>query len=334
MAMMSLCLFPFIILGQLVDPGATGYTFLKLGVGVRPVAMGNAFTALSDDGNAVFWNPAGLGIVESYYCSGMAMKHLDYVHYYNLTSAIPLGRRGGIGIGLSYLTGTDIEYSERGEQGSEFRNSDMLLNCGYGKSIGKRQIISIGVALKIVRSQLYTYSAYGILSDFGLMLNPYKYIYLGTVLRNVGSPRRFIEKWEYPPVNFRQGCAFKFPFGENRFTLGIDYSVYPDVAPTISVGSEIRIRAHQIMAALGEERFSGFSIMAGYQSGYESGGWSGFSLGLSLELIIAPGLYLDIGALLLSYGYLGNSERISLGLNYVPTKVRAKKTSSYRRHAK
>ncbi|GAI98447.1 unnamed protein product, partial [marine sediment metagenome] len=70
--MLNLCLLPIVLFSQIFDPGATGYTFVKLGIGVRPVAMGNAFTALSDDANAVFWNPSRLGIVETYYVSGMA----------------------------------------------------------------------------------------------------------------------------------------------------------------------------------------------------------------------------------------------------------------------
>jgi len=315
-----------ILFTQIFDPGATGYTFLKLGIGVRPVAMGNAFTALSDDGNAIFWNPAGLGLVESYYVSGMAMNHLQYFNYYNLTSAIPLGKkRGGIGIGISYLGGTDIEYSERGEEMGEFRNSDMLLNIGYGKATGRNRIFSFGCAVKIVRSQLYTYSAYGVLGDLGVIINPFKYLYFGTVLKNIGTPRRFIERWECPPLNFRQGFALKVPFRENQFALSCDYSVYPDIAPTFSVGGEVRIRSPQLMEALGQGKISGFAIMAGYQSGYESGGWSGFSLGVSFEVVVGEGLIFDIGGLLLSYGYLGTSERIALGLNYVPKKVRAKK---------
>jgi hypothetical protein len=317
--MCALCLLPAALFSQLVDPGATGYTFLKLGVGVRPVAMGNAFTALSDDGNAIFWNPAGLGVVTSYYVSGMAMNHLVYFGYYNLSSAIPIGKYGSIGVGLSYLTSSDIEYSERGEQGSEFKNYDMLLNVGYGKAIGRKKFVTLGGTVKVVRSQLYRYSTYGVLADFGVIVNPFKYFYFGTVIRNVGTPRRFIEKWEWPPVNFRQGFAFKFPFWENQFTLSIDYSIYPDIDPTISVGGEVRIRAPEFMEQLSGERISGFAIMAGYQTGYQLGTWSGLSLGFSLELLMTKGLYLDIGALLIKYGYLGSSERIALGLNYVPS---------------
>ena len=323
--MCSISTLAFILFSQIVDPGATGYTFVKLGIGVRPVAMGNAFTALSDDANGVFWNPSGLGVTGSYFVSGMAMKHLAYFNYYNLTSAIPLGKIGGLGFGMSYLSGTDMEYSERGEQLGEFRNSDMLLNIGYGKAVDRKKRISLGGAIKIVRSQLYTYSAYGVLADLGLIFHPYKYLYFGSVVKNLGSPRRFIEKWEYPPVNFRQGVAVKFPFWENQCVISFDYSLYPDTKPTYSIGSELRIRAPQFMAALGQDKISGFSLMGGYQSGYESGAWSGFSFGFSLELIIAPDLYFDIAALLLSYGYLGSSERIALGLNYAPTKGGSKK---------
>lgn len=315
----------FTLFTQIYDPGATGYTFLKLGIGVRPVAMGNAFTALSDDGNAIFWNPAGLGILEGYYVSGMAMNHLEYFNYYNLTSAIPFKKKHtGLGFGISYLTGTDVEYSERGEEIGEFRNSDMLLNIGYGKAT-RYKSFSFGLAVKVVRSQLYTYSAYGILGDIGILIHTLKYVYIGTVLKNIGTPRRFIERWECPPLNFRQGLAVKVPFGQNQCAVSFDYSVYPDIAPTYSGGAEVRIRSPELMEALGQGKISGFSIMAGYQSGYESGGWSGFSLGFSVEVRLGEDLVLDVAGLLLSYGYLGTSERIALGLHYVPTKVRAKK---------
>ncbi|MGQ9707961.1 MAG: hypothetical protein ACUVUR_03690, partial [bacterium] len=43
-------------------PSATGFTFMKLGVGARPVAMGQAFTGVADDANALFYNPAGLAL--------------------------------------------------------------------------------------------------------------------------------------------------------------------------------------------------------------------------------------------------------------------------------
>jgi hypothetical protein len=313
-----------LIVSQILDPNVTGYTFVKLGVGVRPVAMGGAFSAMSDDGHAVFWNPSGLGIADSYHIIGMAMNHLTYFKYYNLTSALPIGKNDAVGLGLSYLGATDMEYSERGEELGEFTNADMLLNIGYGRSFGKRKNISFGGAVKIVRGQLYDYSSYGVLADLGILWNPLKYVYLGTVLKNLGTRRRYIEIWEYPPVNFRQGVAVKIPVRENQLALSVDYSAY-HFKTTLAVGGEVLIRDPRLLGSSDQRKISGFSIMAGYQSGYGDGTFSGFSMGFSVELAVSAGLYLDIGALLLSYGYLGTSERIALGLNYAPTRGRANK---------
>ena len=323
--MVQSILLPILLFSAIFKPGATGYTFLKLGIGVRPVAMGGAFTAISDDADGLFWNPGGLGIIKDYYLSGMVMNHLFYFNYYNLAAVIPITKHSGLGIGLSYLGAQDIEYSERGEEGAQFINSDMLLNIGYGYSYGRHKIVSFGGCLKVVRSQLHHYTAYGGLLDLGVIFNPYRFLYFGTTIKNLGSPRRFIERWEYPPVNFRQGVALKLPFWQNQFTLSFDYSVYPDVAPSFCLGAELRIHAPEFMESMDQKKVSGFSLMAGYRSGYGEGTLSGLSFGFSLEMILAQNLFLDIGILALSYGYLGTSGRIGLGLHYVPRKVRARK---------
>jgi hypothetical protein len=54
----------FICFGQIHlygdgDGGQAG-AFLRYGVGVRAMGMGRAFTAVSDDASAVYWNPAGM----------------------------------------------------------------------------------------------------------------------------------------------------------------------------------------------------------------------------------------------------------------------------------
>jgi len=36
---------------------------VNLRIGARPLGMGEAFTAIADDANAVFWNPAGLPLL-------------------------------------------------------------------------------------------------------------------------------------------------------------------------------------------------------------------------------------------------------------------------------
>jgi hypothetical protein len=41
--------------------GTSSAQFLKIGVGARAEAMGEAYGAVADDPYALYWNPAGLG---------------------------------------------------------------------------------------------------------------------------------------------------------------------------------------------------------------------------------------------------------------------------------
>jgi hypothetical protein len=40
--------------------GTIGGQSLKIGIGARPAAMGEAFVAVSEDPISVYWNPAGI----------------------------------------------------------------------------------------------------------------------------------------------------------------------------------------------------------------------------------------------------------------------------------
>lgn len=43
--------------------GKYANAFLDIGIGPRPLAMGSAFCAVSDDGHAFYWNPAGMALL-------------------------------------------------------------------------------------------------------------------------------------------------------------------------------------------------------------------------------------------------------------------------------
>ncbi|MBX7151329.1 hypothetical protein K1X84_06785, partial [bacterium] len=44
------------------DAGTTSI-FMETGLGARAQGFGQAFTAIANDGSAVFWNPAGLDYI-------------------------------------------------------------------------------------------------------------------------------------------------------------------------------------------------------------------------------------------------------------------------------
>src|SRR5258706_15883429 len=70
------------------DPGTTAANFLKLGIGPRAIAMGNAQVGLANDVYATYWNPAGLadletpeaGFVQNQYIQDVSEGYLAFAY--------------------------------------------------------------------------------------------------------------------------------------------------------------------------------------------------------------------------------------------------------------
>src|ERR1035438_1812695 len=71
---------------QAADPGTTSANFLKLSIGPRATAMGEAQVGLADDVYATYWNPAGLaqiqnreaGFVQTQYIQDIQSQYAAY----------------------------------------------------------------------------------------------------------------------------------------------------------------------------------------------------------------------------------------------------------------
>jgi outer membrane protein OmpA-like peptidoglycan-associated protein len=93
-------------------PGA----FVDVGYGVRPMGMGGAFTAVSDDPNAAYWNPAGMLKAPHPGISLMYTKQMNIIPYYFTTFQMKLADTHALGASLMY-NGDDL-YNEFSFMGS------------------------------------------------------------------------------------------------------------------------------------------------------------------------------------------------------------------------
>ena len=57
------------------EDGSAGLAFLKLGVGARPIALGDAYTAVGGDVSSIYWNPAGMMAVEG---TDVGLMHAEW----------------------------------------------------------------------------------------------------------------------------------------------------------------------------------------------------------------------------------------------------------------
>lgn len=298
------------ILAGFAPPGAavTGFTFMKIGVGARPVALGQAFTAVADDAHALFYNPAGL--IQGFNASVTLCEMLDGVSYVSGGLVTPVFRKMGVGFGGGYLSATDVRRDRNGAELGTFGLSDFC--AGPGFAFGLSRWLALGACAKFVYSRLDSFSAWAVSFDGGVLFRPLKDLSIGASLLHLGTPRRFIEALEYPPVNLRGGAAYRIPIQTHYALFSCDLSVYPDYGPTFGAGVEGRFD----LAALGSNRKDILYLRGGYQSGGHLGGFCGFSFGIGYETSFRPGLNLLIDAVYLSYGLLGDAQRVSLGFRW------------------
>ncbi len=101
----------FLVATAFLFAGRYAGDFMAIGSGVRPLGMGGAYSAIADNGVAIYWNPAGLSQIKKTEFSFMhAFLYKDLATYDNLTFSQPLPSEVTIGLNWTRLTVEDIPY--------------------------------------------------------------------------------------------------------------------------------------------------------------------------------------------------------------------------------
>ena len=159
LAIVSLC---FPLAATASDDSLAKYAapYLLRGVGARPVAMGNAYIAESNDTQALYYNPAGLAFLKYTGIGSMISPQSQDQHLWSLEVSQPLGAYGGLGAGVIMNQIGDIE--GRADEFSaptniNSREGAFLLAYGYSPA----PEWSVGVTAK------YLFHRFDGLSDHG-----------------------------------------------------------------------------------------------------------------------------------------------------------------------
>ncbi len=169
--------------------GTTAGAFLKIGVGGRGLAMGEAMSTQATDITAIYWNPAGLSKLQG---MQMLMNHYNYIADMNFdygAFAIAVPTVGTIGIHFSMLSMEDIERTtilEPEGTGEMVEASSFSAGFAFARMLTDR--FSIGANLKYVRENLWHTSASGMAVDLGIQYaTMFKDLKIGMAISNFGS---------------------------------------------------------------------------------------------------------------------------------------------------
>lgn len=283
---------------------------LLLGAGARPLGMGSAFVALSDEATAVYWNPAGLPRLAR---SEVQFQHAEQfggsVNHDVVTAAHP-SSSGGFGIGLLRMSVHDIRITELEDPalppGPDNRPillrvedaSDVSLHLAYGRAVTRD--LTVGIGLKLLWRDLAVGTGSGWGFDLGAHYAlPDHGLTFGAVLRDVTRTRIEFDSGsdDRIPPSLLAGAAWTRHLPDLRGTVTVSVSAHLNDEGSV-------LEDGQILQAGAEYRYrEQVAFRLGAQGDH-------FTAGAGLRLKDRVGL--DVA--FLENGDLDNSYRISASL--------------------
>ena len=281
----------------------TGASFLKIEPGAKPAGMGGAYTAISGDINALYYNPAGISSIQS---NELAAMHTEWITdiKYDFAAGVFNLKNGVIGFSATLLTMGEIEGRDENRQTTGgFTAYDFSFNMSYARELNSAY--SLGAGLKYIRQSIDDETADGIAVDIGAQRKLGNIFSLGAAVKNIGPQMKFIDEGYSLPLTAGFGAGVSL--GGITLACDMDYEIV-DKNLKLSFGTQymplqfLSLRGGYFINALkglSDQSNDIFDLRNGL------GGGLGINLlGYSLDYAVVP--YVDFG----------NTQRISLSAKF------------------
>lgn len=185
------------------DVGRTAADFLLIGHGARAAGFGGAYTAVSEDATAAYWNPAGLADLES---GRVSLGHFSWfqdITVEQINLGLPIHDGAVAGISFTYINyGTIDGYDISGNATGEIAAYDWVGGLSLGLALSDEA--SIGFTGKYINQRLDDFSASAFAADFGVRYN-FESLVLAATVTNLGGEMQFDQVAEKLPAAARFG---------------------------------------------------------------------------------------------------------------------------------
>ncbi len=225
-------------------PALAHADFKGMNHGARAYALGNAYTALSDDPTALFWNPAGLTRVEKY---SFSMSHQNLYGISGLNSEMI-----AFSMPFPYIR-TGFAWTQVGLEGEYYED---VLSLGGASIVWLRNVpLRFGATLKYMRVSVPGYSDADEVGNFdmdlGMQVQPMKPLTISFVTRNIFQPEfKLVEEGDKLDRQYVAGACYswrgivnfladyKWEGSDSQLNLGCEMWFYDVFAPRIGLSGE------------------------------------------------------------------------------------------------
>ncbi len=203
------------------------YAFLNLTNSARVASLGGKSVSIwGDDLNMPFHNPSLLNPSMDKHLVFNYVGYFDGIKYGYASYARDFKKAGTFAAGMHYSNyGTFTAANELGVITGEFRAAEYALNLIYSRKIDS--LISVGVNVKPIYSNLETYNSLGVSTDIGITyFNPDRLFGAAVVIKNLGT--QIIKYYEGAdrenlPFEIQAGVSQKLQHAPFRFSLTLQH---------------------------------------------------------------------------------------------------------------
>ena len=297
------------------DAGSSAASFLKFSPSPRGAGMGEAYTSITEDAYSAWWNPAGLGSVESPELAATYNDSMEDVTTQYLSVAYPIRYGSTLGFNITRLSVPPFQgYDAQGTKSAKVESSDIAVGGAYGRVLLKdeieRPLLNVGAGLKVISEKLHRASANTAALDLGAVyyIRPANYwmskapaqeFRVAVAVRNIGPGLKFDRRSSPLPTSATLGGSWhSHPGGSASLILSLDQTYAND---------------EKYYAAFGAEyvAFQLLSLRAGYRTGQAIG--SGLRIGVGFRLSL-----MDIDYSMSPYGELGAMHKLGVSMRLGP----------------
>ena len=213
--MAIILIFPGMVFAGGTKVGTAAASELMIPMGARSVGIGNSNVANVNGVEAIYWNPAGLSVLDG------GQAKFDYVSYFAdmnisyLAAGIKAGNIGTFGMSLQVLSIGEIPVttvSQPEGTGEIIEPNYLTANVTYSRQMTDR--INFGVNAKLISESIGEMYARAFAFDFGVQYRSDMGLDFGFVMRNLGTKLKF----DGAPIEFDSEIPFSNPNATTRKT--------------------------------------------------------------------------------------------------------------------
>ena len=195
---------------QLYSQENAGLAFLKVDVDARAAAMAGAYTALTNDASAAYWNPAALAMAKENTLTGMYNNWFAGISHSFIAAQFMTGDNAmALSFNYQNISGIEIRDSNTEEPDGIVDVFNLAAALSYATSYNDW---NVGITLKYLFEKSYLASAPGWAVDIGLYKKDfYGGTDFGFVVQNLGKMSELYKEATKLPIIIRTGIAYKIP---------------------------------------------------------------------------------------------------------------------------